>query len=170
MSGGGPLQIDFQRYRYGKSRPKLSPAVASADVINIGAMCRLEGGIGAGNSIKMFSSIDDIGIGGPANAQAARVLSVSEFFGVASQRSLDGEVEPLRCNTRAVHEFKAASGDYPVGQKVGPATQSATQLSDDTVLPVAADNEAIGVVVEDKGTDPSSVLVEIFSELMDTGI
>lgn len=170
MSGGGPLQTDFQRYRYGKANPTLSPNIASATVINKGAMCRLVGGVGAGNPLEMFSSIDDIGIGGPADAQAARVLAVSEFFGVASQRSVDGETEKVRCNTRAVHEFKAAAGQYPVGQRVGPATQSATQLSDDTVLPVSADNEAIGKVVEDAGTNPGSVFVEIFSELMDTGI
>lgn len=169
MSGGGPLQTDFQRYRYGESRPKLSPAIATADLITVGSMCRLTGGIGTGNPLQMFSTITDIGGAGPANGAAARVLAVSEFFGIASQRSRAGEVQPVRCNTRAVHEFKAAAGTYAVGQKVGPH-DPANELSNDTVATVSLDTEAIGIVAVNAGVNPSSVLIEIFSELMDTGI
>lgn len=170
MGSGGPLQNSFSRYGHGDDQPRLTPDVASADVIEQGDIVRLDGGIGGAPK-----SIESITIPGVvADALAGRILTHNEFYGVSSQRSRDGETRPVRCITRGVTKFKAAPGTYELGGLVGPHSDGAKMLSD-TVVPVSAAGEAIGRVVRGHndtagmgfGLNPPSVLVEIFSTLTD---
>lgn len=171
MGAGGPLQVDFPRYRRGNEQPMLTDDVPTANVIRQGHIVILDGGVG--NPPK---SIADLAIPGDvATALAGRQQTSSEFFGVSSQRSLAGETKPVRCGTRGVYEFKAAAGTYNIGGLVGPDA-TATEMVADTVLPVATRAEAIGKIVrgagDSKGTglgvNPASVFVEIFSTIYDS--
>ena len=150
---------NVNRWRWGDAKPVTSPVEKSA-VINLGSMV----GLDSTNKLIMLSSIT-ITAGSPTGANSAKLKATQAFLGVSSDRSLATEDSLIRINTSGVHEFKAQAGNYKLGQAVSAAADS-TKILTDTVVATNDSNHTIGKCVADFGTNPDTVMIEIFSTKM----
>ena len=151
---------DNFRYRYGETNPVTVP-VASATVINIGDLVY----VSSGNALPA-SALADAG----TKAQNQEAFH-DAFLGVAEQRSLAGETDPIRVATSGTFEFDIASATLALGALVGAAgtgVDGAVGVADQTVESVATPNLAIGRVQE-AITSRTKVKVNIDSVIMTGG-
>jgi hypothetical protein len=135
---------DNFRYRYGEAEPVVSKPVPTATVIEIG---------------DMISNVPSA-----AAVAATQAAFHTIFLGVSEQRSRNGDISPIRVNTRGVHEFDCASATFDVGQLVGIVVGQSQQ-----VVAVATENLAIGRVARQYPAATTKVLVEITSSVMHGG-
>lgn len=154
--------MDTQRHKYGDPAP-FTGAVDSGTVIEIGDLVYLE--------------TDDVR---PASSQAAGSALANtqesfhdKFFGVAAQRSRNGDTDPIRVDTGGVHEFPCDSTNWEIGDLVGVAESSAFALEDQKVVRLGAfgaglNNRAIGKCAQ-RGTGLTKVMVRIESTVMTGG-
>lgn len=143
------------RYRYGDTKPVMSPAVASSTVIEIGDLV---------NATPAAAS---------ATTWNTNLATTQEdfhdvFLGVACQRSRNGDTDQIRVATNGVFEFDCDSANFALGALVGPAKQSGNALERSKVVAVASANLAIGRVAR-AGTGLTKVLVEIVSTVAHGG-
>lgn len=151
---------DVMRYRYGNAKPVVSKAVASEVVIEIGDL--VFDNSGDVEPAADFTWNTDIGT---TQADFAPV-----FLGVASQRSRDGDTDPIRVGTAGVWEFDCAAATFELGALVGPAKQTGNALESQKVVAVATKELAIGKVAQRYGSNTTKVKVEIFSAVMAGGV
>lgn len=135
---------DQMRWRYGDAQPVVSKPVPSATVIEIGDI------------------ITDTPA--PAAGVANAGLVHDSFLGVSAQRSRSGETDPVRVNTRGVHEFDCAAATFNLGDLVGNVAGESQ-----TVVGVADETTAIGKVAKQYDSATTKVYVEITSVVLHGG-
>jgi hypothetical protein len=159
MSGAGPLQTSFNRYRYGDTKPVVSLDIVSATVIEIGDMVFQDD-----SDSDNYKPASDIGAipGTHATLALAQEAFHDEFVGVSLSRSKDGDTNHVRIATEGVFEFDCASATFKAGQYVGPDDNAGgTALESQQVIAVADATKAIGQVEKDYTSATTSVLVRI---------
>ncbi len=102
-------------------------------------------------------------VGGDAN----RELFHDNFAGIAAQRSRAGDTNPIRVNTRGIHEYDCDAAQFEQGDLVGMKEEAGgTFLEDQVVVAVATENLAVGRVAKRYGSNTTKVLVDIFSTVV----
>lgn len=147
------------RYLRGETDPVIAP-VLTAQAVAVGDLV----GLSSGNVVRAEDTTWDTNI---ATTQAAFALL---FLGVSGQRKVaavarvdaNSEDNAMRVDCSGVYEFDCASGNFAMGDLVGPAKQSGNALESQKVVAVATENLAVGRVVE-KGTSVTKVKVRILS-------
>lgn len=156
---------DVMRYRHGDTNPVVSPACNSGLLYEIGDL------IYQASSGQIFPASSQPDQGAEAVNQE---LFACRFLGVAMQRSLIGEILPIRVATTGVFEFiclAVGAGGWVLGSRLAPDENAAgTALLDQTVAFVVADNMAIGRVNRIASAGDLTVLCRIRSEIMEGGI
>lgn len=154
--------MDTQRHKFGDPAPFVG-AVDAGTVIEIGDLVYLE--------------TDDVR---PASSQAAGSALANtqesfhdKFFGVAAQRSRNGDTDPIRVDTGGTHEYPCDSTNWEIGDLVGVAETSAFALDDQKVIRLGTmgsglENRSIGRCAG-RGTGLTKVFVKIKSRVMDGG-
>jgi hypothetical protein len=147
---------DNMRWRYGETNP-VQCAVNSATVIEIGDLVWLDT-----DDAKPASDFTwDASIGETQDGFS------DKFLGVAMQRSLSGETEPIRVATTGVFEFTCASAaTWELGNLAGPAKASGNALEDQKVVEVTDAARSVGKCVKASTTAITNVLVDIKSTIM----
>lgn len=140
----------YQPWQYGEPNPVVTKAVPTANVIETGDLV----GLATGDPYAASGTTWD------TNLATTQEAFHDTFLGVASQRSRDGDVDPIAVNTTGVHEFDCASATFELGDLVGPAKQSGDALESKKVVAVATPNLAIGRVAK-RGTSVTKVLVAV---------
>lgn len=161
-------------WKYGDCKPVLSQAKQALVTIGKGDLVAQASGTitGATSGVSIT-----VGLPYPAsdepwdtNLATTQETFVDKFLGCAAQRGLSAETDPLRINTRGVHEFDCASAAFALGALVGPAKQSGNLLEDQKVVAVATVDLAIGRVAKAEPAAVTKVLVEVFSSVMEGGV
>ena len=151
---------DKMRWRYGDTNPVVA-AVDSATIIEIGDV--------------VWQDTDDAK---PASDQADQGTEIgnqqtliTNFLGVAMQRSRTGDTSPIRVATTGVFEFDCPAGTYELGDLIGvDENTSGDALLNQQVDSVAATTEAVGRSAKREATTTTSVLVDIRSTVMTSGV
>lgn len=143
---------------HGEATPRMTKAVASASVINIGELVFEDSG--ASDVPKAAADIT-----WNTNIGTTQEDFHDQFKGVAAQRSRSGDTDPIRVNTTGVHIFNCASATFAAGDLVGPAKDTGNALLSDTVVAVATANLAIGRVTKHYTSNTTRVEVEIVGTL-----
>ena len=151
---------DKMRWRYGDTKPVVSKAVPTDTVIEIGDLTAVDG---SSNPIPAADIAWDTDL---ATTQEA---FHDAFLGVSAQRSRDGDIDPVRCNTSGVHEFDCAAATFELGDLVGPAKAAGNALLSQTVVAVAGANLAVGRVAKRYASNTTTVLVEIVGTVQHGG-
>lgn len=147
------------RWRYGDTHPIVLP-VDSSTVIEIGDLVYLD--------------TDDAK---PAASQADQSTEIANqelfhdnFAGIALQASPAGDTSSIRIATTGIFEIDCPSGTYEVGDLLG-ADEAAggTELENQQVAGVAAENLAIGRCAKREAVATTSVLVDITGTLSHGG-
>lgn len=152
---------DNMRWRYGDTKPVESKAVASAVVIEIGDL------VESASSGSAVTPADDHTWN--TNLATTQEEFHDRFLGVATQRSRNGDDDPIVVATAGVFEFECAAATFEQGALVGPAKQSGNALENQKVVGVASANLAIGRVVKPYTSNTTKVLVEIVSTVVRGG-
>jgi hypothetical protein len=151
---------DKMRWRYGDTNPVIA-AVDADTAIEIGDL--------------VYQEVDDAR---PASSQVDQgseatnqELFVTQFLGVAMQRSRSGESTPIRVATTGVFEFDCPSGTFELGDLLGPDENAAGDaLLNQQVTKVTEGKLAVGRVTKRQAVAATSVLVDIRSTVMTGGI
>jgi hypothetical protein len=145
---------DTMRWRYGETNPVVIP-VESATVVEIGDIVYV-----ASDKVHPAAELADL-----ATLALSQESLHDALAGVAMQRSRAGDTTPIRVATTGVFEFDCASATFDVGELVGAAAATGTNLENQKVVAVATSNLAIGRCA--KGVSPAGtrVLVDIVSTL-----
>jgi hypothetical protein len=150
---------DKMRWRYGDTNPVIA-AVASATVIEIGDLLWQDV-----NQAKPASDQSDLG-----TDEQNQEGFADKFLGVAMQRSRSGDTDPIRVATTGVFEFDCPATSFELGDLLGPdGNADSSGLLDQQVEKVSAAMCAIGRCAK-RGTDLTSVLVDIRSTVMTGGV
>lgn len=151
---------DRMRWRYGDTNPVVA-AVDAATVVEIGDLVWLET-----DDARPASVQADLG-----NKAANQERFADKFLGVAMQRSLAGETDPIRVATTGVFELDCAAASAELGELVG-VDENATgdALLAQRVAKVAAAKLAIGRVARRETAMKGTLLVDIRSTIMTGGV
>lgn len=152
-------QGNYQPWLYEDPKIVISPAVATAALINIGDMVQLTGGavIGAGDHVWN------------TNLATTQGEFHTIFLGVSLDRSRNGDILPVRVATSGVFQFACAAATFEIGDLVGPAKQTGNLLDPQTVVAVGAANLSIGRV-QTRGTSITQVRVSVASSVLWGGV
>ncbi len=131
--------------------------------------------IAAGVTIEIGDLVEQDGSGNvtPANAltwttdlPTTQTAFHAVFLGVAMQRSLSADTQPIRVATSGVLEMACAAATFNVGDLVGPAKDTGNALLNQTVVSVGAggnEGKAVGRVANYVNPAGTQVLVSIVS-------
>lgn len=167
---------DNNRWRWGDTVPVVANCQGDTD-IEIGDLVFLEGAEGGLKNLRPASMITDLG-----SLIANQIYFKCRFLGHASQAHRTNaaadpdDVQDVRVNTAAVHEYACASATWEIGDLVGVAENAAgTALLDQTVIAVPrnavdADLRAIGRVAQREAVATTRVLIDLDSEIMAGGV
>lgn len=147
---------DNMNWRHGDAQPVVSKAVASATVIEIGDLVNATPAPASDTAWNL-------------NLATTQEDFHDVFLGVAAQRSRDGDTDPVRVNTKAVHEFDCDAATFNLGDLVGVAQGTGNVLEKQKVVAVATENLAIGRVAKQYDSNTTKVLVEITSTKLHGG-
>lgn len=141
-------------YKYGGQKPVVSAAVATAVLISIGDLVEATSGVPKPAADHTWNT----------NIATTQEEFHDLFLGVAMQKSIAGDVNPIRVATEGIFEFDCASANFEVGDLVGTAKQTGNGIETQKVVAVATANLAVGRVAK-RGTSVTKVWVEIISTL-----
>lgn len=148
---------DTMRWRYGDTNPVVTKPIAADVTIQIGDLVAQDssGNVTPANAFAWTTDLPTTQAGFHAS-----------FLGVAMQRSLSTDTDPIRVATSGVFEMACASATFNVGDLIGPAKDTGNLLLNQSVVSVgAAGNEgkAIGRVANYVNPAATHVLVSIVS-------
>lgn len=137
-------------------------AVATAKAVDKGDLV----GMSAGTLVKAEDEAWGVDLAATQAAFILKFLGVSEQSKTNTQARVFGNSEDgvIMVATAGVYEFDCDSATFEVGDLVGPAKDTGNALLSDKVVAVAAEDKAIGRVVE-RGTSVTRVKVRILSKL-----
>ncbi len=110
---------DTMRWRYGDTNPVVTKPVASGVTIQIGDLVGQDssGNVTPASALAWTTDLP--------TTQTAFHLT---FLGVAMQRSLSADTDPIRVATSGVFEMACASATFNIGDLVGPAKDTGNAL------------------------------------------
>lgn len=143
------------RWRYGDTNPVVLP-VDSGQIVEIGDLVYLEV-----DDVRAVSSQADQGTL-VANQEAMH----DKFLGVAMQASEAGSTVSIRVATSGVFELQCVSETFEIGDLVGGREDgTGTQLLQQAVEGVAAENLAIGRCAKRVPAAANQVLIDLVSTI-----
>ncbi len=148
---------DTMRWRYGDTNPVVTKPIAAGVTIQIGDLVAQDSS-GNVTPANVFTWTTDL----PTTQTAFQ----ASFLGVAMQRSLSTDTDPIRVATSGVFEMACASATFNVGDLVGPAKDTGNLLLNQSVVSVGGggnEGKAIGRVANYVNPANTQVLVSIVS-------
>jgi hypothetical protein len=147
---------DTMRWRYGDTNPVVTKPIAAGVTIQIGDLVEQDssGNVTPASALAWTTDLP--------TTQAAFHAA---FLGVAMQRSLSTDTQPIRVATTGVFEMACAAATFNLGDLVGPAKDTGNLLLNQSVVGLAAGNEgkSIGRVANYVNPASTQVLVSIVS-------
>ncbi len=148
---------DTMRWRYGDTNPVVTKPITSGVTIEIGDLVGQDssGNITSANALAWTTDL-------PTTQTAFH----GTFLGVAMQRSLPTDTDPIRVATSGVFEMACASATFNIGDLVGPDKDTGNLLLNQQVVAVGAtgnEAKAVGRVAGYVNPANTQVLVSIVS-------
>jgi hypothetical protein len=150
---------DNMRWRHGDTKPRVTKAIATATVVEIGDLVEASSGTVQSAADHTWNS----------NIAVTQEEFHDIFLGVAMQRSRSGDTDPIRVATAGVFEFTCAAATFEIGDLVGPAKATGNAMENQKVVAVATANLAIGRVAKRYAANTTTVLVEVESTVQRGG-
>jgi len=149
---------DRMRWRYGDTCPVLAP-VESATEIEIGDFVWLDGSAAKPASALTWTT----------NAATTQGAFQTKFLGVAMQKSRSGDTTPIRVATRGVFEYECVASTFVIGNYAAPDV-SVNKLENQKLIKVSSSTGAIGRVIRHYNASTTTVLFDIWSNVVQGGV